>query len=164
MNPKRPVPGGGARRGPGQKSMSSEKLLSQVSLFRSLDQKQIAQLAQRMETRQHERGQVVVAENETGDALHIVVSGLLHVCKERPGREPLVIGTLGPGQFFCEMALLGDYPRIASILAAEATTCLALGKRPFQEELAAHPAIAVALVFEVSRRLRDTLDLLDSNA
>ena len=160
MNPKRPL---GIFRGPGQKSVDTEKLLSQVSLFRSLDKKQLAQLATRAELRQYEAGQVVVAENDTSDALHVVVSGLLHVCKERAGREPIRIGMLGPGQFFCEAALFEDTPRLATILAAEPTTCLALGKVPFHEELVAHPAIAVGIVFEVSRRLRDTMDVLDAN-
>ncbi len=153
----------GVFRGPGQKPMSTETLLSQVSLFRSLDQKQLAQLAKRMETRHYEEGQVVLAEDEPGDALYLVVSGLLHLEKARPGREPVRFGTLAPGQFFCEMALLEDSPRLATIKAAEATTCLALRKDAFQDELAAHPAIAVAVVFEVSRRLRDTLDVLDAN-
>src|SRR5947209_15526892 len=128
MNPERLLARVGIFRGPHPKPISTEKLLAQVGLFRSLDQKQLAHLAECMETRQYGHGHVVVVENETGDALHIVVSGLLHVCKERPGREPLIISSLGPGQFFCEIALVGDYPRAASIVAAEASTCLALGK------------------------------------
>ncbi len=160
MNPKR---GWGVFRGADQKPLSTEKLLSQVSLFRGLDQTQLSQLAARTETRRYEGGQVVVAENEAGDALHIVVSGSLDVYRERPGRDPVRIDNLGPGQFFGEMALIEDYPRLATIRAAEPATCLALDKKQFQEELAAHPTIAVALVLEVSRRLRNTLDVLDAN-
>ena len=165
MNQERRLSRVGLFRARDRKPMSTEKLLSQVGIFRGLDQQQLAQLARCTETRQYQAGQVIVAENETADALHIVVSGLLHLSKDHgPGREPMISGTLGPGQYCCEMALLEDAPRAASILAAETTTCLTLGKERFQEELAAHPAIAVALVFEVSRRLRDTLDLLDANA
>jgi CRP-like cAMP-binding protein len=144
--------------------MSTEKLLSQVGIFARLDQEQLAQLATCTETRQYQAGQVVVAENETTDALHIVVSGRLQVSKARPGREPLISSTLGPGQYCCETALIADAPRTASIVAAEPTTCLTLRQARFQQELEAQPRIAVALVFEVSRRLRDTLDLLDTNA
>jgi CRP-like cAMP-binding protein len=61
------------------------------------------------------------------------------------------------------MALLEDALRSATIVAAEPATCLTLRKERFQQELAAHPAIAVSMVFEVSRRLRDTLDVLDAN-
>jgi CRP/FNR family transcriptional regulator, cyclic AMP receptor protein len=164
MNQERLLPRIGLFRAREHKPMSTEKLLSQVGIFRSLDQQQLAQLATCTEMRQYEAGQVVVAENETADGLHIVVSGLLLLSKERPGREPMISGALEPGQYCCEMALLEDSPRAASVVAAEATTCLTLGKERFQRELAAHPAIAVALVFEVSRRLRDTLDLLDANA
>jgi CRP/FNR family cyclic AMP-dependent transcriptional regulator len=160
MNPKRAW---NVFRGPEQKPTSAETLLSHVNLFRSLDQKQLALLAERTETRQYEAGQVVLAENETGDALYIVVSGLLHLIKERPGREPVKIGTLAPGQSFCETALVEDKPRLATVLAAEATTCLALPKSAFQDELAANPTIAVAVVLEVSRRLRDALDMLDAS-
>ena len=164
MNQERLLSRVGLFRARDQKPMTTELLLSHVGIFRRLDQQQLAELARCTETRQYEAGQVLVAENETADALYIVTSGLLHVSKERPGREPMISGSLGPGQYCCEMALLEDAPRTASIVAAEATTCLTLAKARFQEELAAHPAIAVALVFEVSRRLRDTLDLLDANA
>ena len=143
---------------------SAEKLLSQVSIFRSLDRQQLAQLAGCLETREYQAGEVVVAEHKMADALHIVVSGLLVLLKERAGGEPVISGTLRPGQYCCEMALLDDAPRTATILAADISTCLVLRKARFQEELAAHPKIAVTLVSEVSRRLRDTLELLDTNA
>jgi len=147
-----------------QKPPSNEKLLAQVSIFRRLDPQQLAELAKYAEMRTYEPGQVVAAENDVAEALHVVVSGTLNVSKASPGREPVVSSSLESGQYCCEMALLEDVPRPASIVAANPTTCLTLRKTRFQEALAAHPSIAVAVVFAVSGRLRDTLDLLDANA
>jgi CRP-like cAMP-binding protein len=163
MNQERPLSRIGIFRAREQKPLSTAQLLSRVGLFRGLNQEQLTQLAAWVETHQYEAGQVVVAENERADALHIIASGLLQVSKARPWQEPVVTGALGPGQYCCEMALLEDAPRTASIVAAEPTTCLTLRKERFGQELVAHPRIAVSLVFEVSRRLRDTLDLLDTN-
>lgn len=144
--------------------MEAEKLLSRVSLFHSLNKKHIAQLARSTTTQTYEPGQVIVAQGDTGLGLYVIASGSVDVRKERPGHEPVTLNTLGPGQVFGEIALLDDYPRSATVVAHETTQCLTLSKWHFLAELESHPEIAVAVLPIVSRRLRDTLTLLESQA
>src|SRR5579871_4904647 len=115
--------------------MNTVDLLSRVSLFHSLNQKHLAHLAQCMKAERFEAGQVIVGQGEIGQALYIIQSGSVEVRRERAGAEPLVVNTLGSGQFFGEMALLDDYPRSATIIAREPTECLTLWKQHFLVEL-----------------------------
>jgi CRP/FNR family transcriptional regulator len=142
--------------------MNTTELLSQVSVFHSLNQKHLTHLAQCMKLERFEPGQVIIAQGDVGQALYIIQSGSVEVRRERPGAEPVVLNTLGPGQFFGEMALLDDYPRSATIIAREPTECLTLWKHHFLVELEGHPEIAVPMLFEVSRRLRGALQQLEA--
>jgi CRP-like cAMP-binding protein len=66
-----------------------------------------------------------------------------------------VLNTLGPGDFFGEMALFEGFPRNATIRAVEDTECLAMTRWDFMAEMKNHPEIAVAMLPVLVRRLRE---------
>ena len=142
--------------------MNVEELVAQVDLFQGLDQRHLTHLARCTKVERFEPGQVVIGQGDVGHALYIVVSGLVEVRRERPGQEPLILHTLGSGQFFGEMALLDDYPRSATIIAVEDTECLTLWKWHFRIALESHPEIAVVMLPELSRRLRQAMRRLEA--
>ncbi|MDQ2830009.1 MAG: cyclic nucleotide-binding domain-containing protein [Chloroflexota bacterium] len=144
----------------------TEDLVARVALFRGLNKKHIAQLARSTQRQQYAPGQVIVRQGDTGVGLYIIASGAVEVRRDRAeaGGEPVVLNTLGPGQFFGEMALLDDYPRSATVAAREQTECLTLTAWHFKAELDTHPEIAAAMLPELARRLRATLQQLDAQA
>jgi NADH dehydrogenase len=73
----------------------------------------------------YEPGEVVFEEGEVGDSLFMILSGTVEVSK-RVGGETRQIGTLGAGEYFGEMALLGSRSRSASTRAATALDLLVL--------------------------------------
>ena len=73
----------------------------------------------------YEPGEVVFEEGDTGDSLFMILSGEVEV-SQRVGGETQHIGTLGPGEYFGEMALLGAGVRSASTRAATALDLLVL--------------------------------------
>ncbi|HZS88341.1 MAG TPA: cyclic nucleotide-binding domain-containing protein [Chloroflexota bacterium] len=134
--------------------MTTEELLARVDLFRSLNKKHLAQVARLAERQQYAPGQVIVKQGDTGLGLYVIVSGSVDVQQERAGAEPINLNSLGPGDFFGEMALLDDYPRSATVIAREPTECLTLSKWHFLAELESHPEMALPLLPVLSRRLR----------
>ncbi len=64
----------------------------------------------------YEPGEIVFDEGDTGDSLFMILSGRVEVLK-RFGAEPQLVRTLGPGEYFGEMALLGRHPRSATTRA-----------------------------------------------
>lgn len=144
----------------------TENLVAQVPLFRSLNKNHIAQLACGAQMQRYAPGQVIVCQGDNGVGLYIVVTGTVEVRRERAeaAAEPIVLNTLGCGQFFGEIALLDDYPRSATVAAREATECLTLTKEQFLAELDRRPEMALAMLPEMSRRLRAALQQLDGGA
>jgi NADH:ubiquinone reductase (H+-translocating) len=73
----------------------------------------------------YEPGEIVFNEGDSGDSLYMILSGQVEVLK-RFGSETKVVRTLGPGEYFGEMALLGRHPRSAGTRALSALDLLVL--------------------------------------
>jgi NADH:ubiquinone reductase (H+-translocating) len=73
----------------------------------------------------YEPGEIVFAEGDAGDSLYMILAGEVEVLK-RFGAESQVVRTLGPGEYFGEMALLGRHPRSAGTRALGALDVLVL--------------------------------------
>ncbi|MGO8905768.1 MAG: FAD-dependent oxidoreductase [Solirubrobacteraceae bacterium] len=102
-----------------------------------------------------EPGETVFNEGDTGDSLFMILSGRVEV-RKRFGARPQLVGTLGPGEYFGEMALLGRRPRSATTRALTPLDVLVLPGSDFS-------ALADGLVefrteFEQIARLRAESD------
>src|SRR5580693_282277 len=64
----------------------------------------------------YEQGETVFEEGDAGDNLYMILAGQVEVLK-RVGEQTQPIGTLGTGEYFGEMALLGRQPRSATTRA-----------------------------------------------
>jgi CRP/FNR family transcriptional regulator, cyclic AMP receptor protein len=69
------------------------------------------------------------------------------------GRE-VILGILGVGEHFGELSLIDDQPRSAHVVAMEDSTLLVLRREDFRRRVEQNPAVAWALLLELSRRLR----------
>ena len=136
--------------------MSIEDTLAQVPLFSQLSRRALRRLARGTISRDFGKGDVIVKEGEQAVALYLVLSGRVEVVKQAEGANPQVQGILGSGDFFGEMALIDDYPRSATVRALEDTECLELWRWDFRYELHRSPSIAVEMLPDLSRRLRQT--------
>ncbi len=70
-------------------------------------------------------GAIILCEETAGQHLYIVKRGRVRVVKRSRGGET-VLGELGPGNLFGEMALIDKRLRSASVIAMEPTTCIEL--------------------------------------
>jgi CRP-like cAMP-binding protein len=130
-------------------------LFRSVSIFRELDAATAAQLERLAERREVRAGAVVVSEDEPGEALFVLARGKVKVVLYgESGREVILSIFKRPGDFFGEMSLLDDAPRSASVMAAEPSTLLVLSRADFRAHVDRHPRTALAILGELSRRLR----------
>ena len=124
--------------------------LRSVPLFEGLDDDQLARLADRFQERSFPEGAVIVEEGSTGSSFFVLGEGNVSVSVGGDLRA-----SLGPGDYFGEMAILDDGVRSASVTAATDVTSYFLTPwefRPFVEE---HPEVAVKLLGTLARRLRE---------
>lgn len=80
------------------------------------------------------KGTVIFREGDSGRRAYIVQMGQVEIAKGRPPQRK-VLGVIGPGGIFGEMALVDDQPRMAEAVAIEDTTCLVVGREQFRDKL-----------------------------
>jgi CRP-like cAMP-binding protein len=131
-----------------------KELLSRSPLFAELAPHEIETIGRAAEVREFARDEVIFAMQEPADGLYVLASGRVKVAVSSSGGKELILATLGPGQFFGEMALLDDEPRSASVVAQLPTTAYRIRRQDFERLLDAHPPIARKLLREMSLRLR----------
>ena len=129
--------------------MGNEELLASVPLFSKVDKPDIERMARSVVPRSYKAGETIVKEGEQAVAFYIIASGRVVV---RKGETEL--NTLGPGEYFGDMALIDGYPRATSVVALEDTELLAMTRWDFTAELRTNPTIAVAMLPVLSKRIR----------
>lgn len=96
-----------------------ESFLSEVPLLASLNTKERSKIADALEEKVYEEGESVVVEGEVGKNFYIIESGKAEVLRKRAGDHAgeEVLGSLGKGDYFGELALLNSAPRAATVKA-----------------------------------------------
>ena len=135
--------------------------LAHVPLFAGLDAASLQTLQALSFRRTFQPSEAIVEEGRTGNGCYVILSGRVEVIRGLPDR-PQVLATLGPGEPFGEMALLGDWKRTASVIAIEETTCLGIDRWVFLAYLRREPELAVRMLQFVAQRLVDTNQRLSS--
>jgi CRP-like cAMP-binding protein len=92
----------------------------------------IPAMVERLEPVRVMTGQTIVREGEAADSFFIVVRGRVGVYHSDDGEEKQ-LNSLGPGEFFGEIGLLGGVPRIATVRALEPSELLRLDKGAFEK-------------------------------
>lgn len=120
----------------------------------ALDPRQVGDLIALGTVRTYPKRTVVFQEGDQSDQLYVVLSGRVKVyLADQDGRE-IVLDTVGPGQYFGEMALDGQ-PRSASVITVEPSRLAVVPRANFERFLQTHPEAALGLVVTVIRRARN---------
>ena len=97
----------------------------------------------------HPAGTVIAREGDPGVGLFILLDGTAEV--SIGGRKK---ATLGPGEFFGEIALLDGGPRTATVTAKTDVQLLGLTEWVFRGLMSEHPTIALKTLQQMAGRLR----------
>jgi CRP-like cAMP-binding protein len=81
-----------------------------------------------------------------------------------PEGKEIILSLLGPGDFFGEMALLDDEPRSATVVATEPLDLVTIWRSDFLQILSENFTIAKKVLAEISRRLRNASNRIESLA
>jgi CRP/FNR family cyclic AMP-dependent transcriptional regulator len=132
---------------------SPQQILARVALFAGLDAPAIEALAGFAFQKTFQPGEAIVEEGHTGNGLYVVLSGRVAVVKSEGTGRAQVLATLGAGEPFGELALLGEWRRTATVRALDETTCLGMDRWLFLAHLQRQPAIAIKMLQVVAGRL-----------
>jgi len=97
-------------------------------------------------------GAVVFREGDPGGDMFIIESGQIDIVRKARGDEP--VATLGPGDFFGEMAILEDQPRFAGAVARSNARLLRIERAAFADVLKQNVEISVRIMRKLAARQR----------
>lgn len=124
------------------------ELLRKIPIFKPLPAPAVDQLASSLIPMSVPAGTEIIRQGEPGDRFYVIGSGEVDVLVD--GQEQ---GTLGPGDYFGEIALLRDVPRTATVRARSDVELSALERDEFLSAVTGHAASAEAADAIVSSRL-----------
>ena len=131
--------------------MSPDKVdLSKIWLFSTLSGKDLRTITRAFEEVTVPPGRMLTEQGTIGREFFLILDGQASV--RRNNRK---VATLGPGQYFGEMALLDRRPRSASVISETEMTLLVLGQRQFNGVLDAVPALSRKMLAAMATRLRE---------
>jgi CRP-like cAMP-binding protein len=127
--------------------------LSKIWLFSTSSAKDLRTIRKALEEVTVPPGRLLCEQGTIGQEFFLIVAGQASV--KRNNRK---VATLGPGQYFGELALLDRRPRSASVTSDTDMTLLVLGQRQFNGILDSVPPLSRKLLSATATRLREADD------
>jgi CRP/FNR family transcriptional regulator, cyclic AMP receptor protein len=127
--------------------------LSKIWLFSTSSAKDLRTIRKALEEVMVPAGRMLTEQGTIGREFFLIVEGQASV--KRNNRK---VATLGPGQYFGELALLDRRPRSASVISDTEMELLVLGQRQFNAVLDSVPALSRKLLAATATRLRESDD------
>ncbi|MBI5294268.1 MAG: cyclic nucleotide-binding domain-containing protein [Chloroflexi bacterium] len=127
--------------------------------FPGIKVQEIEQVIARSHIQNYKAGTVLCRENAIEYTFYMLLEGDVEVSKGINHQETRLLKTLTAGDFFGEMALIHNAPRAATVSAKTDVITLELNKDDFDEILKQSPSVSMAMVREISNRLRQNDDL-----
>ena len=124
--------------------------LSKIWLFSTSSAKDLRTIRKALEEVTVPPGRLLTEQGTIGREFFLIVSGQASV--KRNNRK---VATLGPGQYFGELALLDRRPRSASVVSETDMDVLVLSQRQFNGLLQSVPTIGRKLLAAMANRLRE---------
>lgn len=135
--------------------MTGSEFLAKVPVFGALDEAARNELSRYLKPAKYKKDAVILSREEPGTALFLIVKGRVKVVLYGPSGREVILSMLKDGEFFGEMSLLDGQPRSASVVAVNDSDVLVLDRQDFVRFVENRPAVALAILGEMSRRLRE---------
>ncbi len=107
--------------------------------------------------------ETVLRQGDEGDSLIIVLEGVVRISMVTPNGREIILDYAEPGAVLGEIAVLDGEPRTASGISMWEGRLLRLSRAAFEGFIERHPKIAIRLLREMARRLRQTDATIESD-
>ena len=128
--------------------------LAGIDLFDGLVPEELLAVNRTLRLRKFAGGTAIMAEEEPGNAVYIVLQGSLRIHLEGAEGSEVILAILGPGEIVGEMSLVDSLTRSATVVTREPTVVAFLDRTTFWELLRSFPKLSYNLAGILSRRLR----------
>jgi len=126
-------------------------LIKRVPLFASASKHELAEIASIADEIDLPADRTLISEGDAGREFFVLIDGTAEV--QRAGRK---VASIGPGDFFGEIALIAKTPRNATITTTSPVRALVITDRAFRQLLDHSPQIAIGVLTALAERLAPT--------
>lgn len=112
-----------------------------------------------MDTKNFQKGNVIIEENSKGDEIYFIKSGKVRVLKNIDGKI-IKLAELGKNTFFGEMSMFLGSKRSATVEAVEDTTVEIGNKLTFLSTIKNNPEKAVMIISTLANRLKEAHNII----
>jgi HEAT repeat protein len=130
--------------------------LRKVRLFSELTPMDLKHVAGSATEHVYADGEVIAEQGESGDEMHIVVSGEIRVVVGSEREPQAEVARRRPGDYVGEMAIVSEEPRMASLVAGGDVRTLSIDRKRFQRILKERPEASLAVMRVLCERLRES--------
>jgi CRP-like cAMP-binding protein len=130
------------------------EFLKNVPILCGLDLMDLDTIAKVGVRKKYKKSSIILLEEEAGAALFVIISGKVKVVRMGDDGREVILSILGEGDFFGEMAILDGLTRSASVVAIQKSELFMIHRRDFLKLLHDFPSVDIALLKELTMRLR----------
>jgi CRP/FNR family cyclic AMP-dependent transcriptional regulator len=134
--------------------LETKDLLRLVPIFSDLDDDTLNQISHLGAQRSYPKETVILSENESGSDLYIIIEGKVKISRRSSDSKEVILSILSDSDFFGEMSVIDGLSRSANVVAMEDTVILIIQRSEFLELIHNHPEVGIALLQELTQRLR----------
>ena len=98
---------------------------------------------------------IVLYKGDVGQVLYLILKGKVKVVLFDENGKEIILSTLKSGNYFGEMSAFDQMPRSATVVTVEDSEFLVISQRSITDQINKNPHIALKLLSEMSRRLRE---------
>jgi signal transduction histidine kinase len=129
--------------------------LEDCTPFRNLGPGELNALRQIALERKYSAGQQIFSEGDPGDGVYVLLQGRVEISARLTQEAEQVFTQIGPGEMLGEMAVLEVKPRSATAKAVQDSVLAFIPRAELLAMIQRSPALAMELLREISRRLRE---------
>jgi len=133
---------------------SSSDFLYYVPIFSDLPEEIIEQIAQVGIRKTFKKESIILMEEDESGSLFIIAKGKVKVTRTSSDGREVILNILSDSDIFGEMSLIDGLTRSATVTALETSELFIIQRNQFLEFLKEHPEISIAVMQELSKRLR----------
>ena len=127
----------------------SPETIAKIPLFSDLEPRELRRIADSFKEREFAAGDTISTEGKSGAGFFVIGSGTAKVTVHGEER-----GSLGPGEYFGEIALIDEGARTATLVAETDMTCYGMTFWEFRPIVESDSRIAWKLLQALTRKLR----------
>jgi len=137
------------------------QMVQKIPLFHGLPGEQLEEIVTSMADQTFDRGQTVLSEGEAAEGFFVLVQGKVKIFKLSPDGKEQILHIVGAGESFGEVPMFagGHFPANAETI--EKSRIFFFPRAAFLDLIRKDPSLAMNMLAELSRRLRQLTRLVE---